>query len=126
VTLAQVLDVTDGLFEQLPHVVVVQVVDDLATLAATDDQPEMTQHPQLMRDRRGLHADGVGELADSLPAASQPTQDPHPAGGRQGLHGVRDRGGEVRVEAFGVVQLAVTHDKPGYLHVRSYVHTIRT
>ncbi|MDX6583064.1 MAG: hypothetical protein QOI10_2248, partial [Solirubrobacterales bacterium] len=77
--LAEVLDVTDRLFEQLTHMVVVQVVDDLATLAATDDQPEMTQHPQLMRDRRRLHVHGRGQLVDRAWTAVQPPEDPQPA-----------------------------------------------
>lgn len=46
----QVLDVADGLLKELADMVVVQVVDDLAPLASTDDQPEMTEHAKLMRD----------------------------------------------------------------------------
>src|SRR4051812_6414855 len=45
---ADVLDVRDGLFEQLADVVVVEVVDDAAPVAAPDDQAEVPQQPQLV------------------------------------------------------------------------------
>jgi hypothetical protein len=38
---AEMLDVRDGLFEQLTDVVVVEVVDDAPPVAATDDEPEV-------------------------------------------------------------------------------------
>lgn len=47
----QVLDMPDGLFQKLAYMVVVEVVDDLPTLAPADNQAEMTQHPKLMGDR---------------------------------------------------------------------------
>jgi hypothetical protein len=38
----QVLDVSDGLLQELADMVVVQVIDDLPTIAPADDKPEMT------------------------------------------------------------------------------------
>ena len=46
----QVLDVADGLLQELTHMVVVQVIDDLPPLAPPDDEPEMTKDAKLMRD----------------------------------------------------------------------------
>jgi hypothetical protein len=45
------LDVRNGLFEKFPHVVVMQVVDDLSTISPTDDEAEVAQHSQLVRHR---------------------------------------------------------------------------
>jgi hypothetical protein len=38
------LDVGDGLFEQLSHVVVMQVIDNLAPVTAAYDKAQMTKH----------------------------------------------------------------------------------
>ena len=90
--------------------VVVQVVDRIAPVATPHDEPEVPQHAQLMRDGRGLHPNRLGKLTDRLDAGAQPPQDPHPAGGRERLHRLRDGSGEVRVQALGVMRLAVAHD----------------
>jgi hypothetical protein len=44
----QVLDVEDGLVEQLGDVVVVEPVADLAAVPVADHEPEVAQHPQLV------------------------------------------------------------------------------
>lgn len=41
--MTQMLDVADGLFEELTDMLVVELVDDLPALAAPDNQPQMTQ-----------------------------------------------------------------------------------
>jgi hypothetical protein len=46
-----VLDVRNSLFEQLSDVIVVEVVDNLTTIGPTDHEAEVTEHPQLVRDR---------------------------------------------------------------------------
>ena len=48
---AQMLDVEDRLVEQVGDVAVVQRVADLAAVALTDDEAEMTEDAKLMRDR---------------------------------------------------------------------------
>ena len=58
------LDVRDDLLEQVGDVVVVELVDDLAAVALAGDEPEVAQQPQLVRDRRALHADRLRELVD--------------------------------------------------------------
>jgi hypothetical protein len=57
-----VLDVCDHLFEQLAHVVVVQFVDNLATISLTHDEAEVPEHTELVGDGRGLHGDGPRNL----------------------------------------------------------------
>ena len=104
---ADVLDVPDGLFEQLADMVVVQVVDDAATVATADHEPEVAQHPQLVGHRRGLHAHRIRELADRARAGVQTAEDEHAARGGKGLHGLGDHRGEVRVE-FGGGALVVS------------------
>jgi hypothetical protein len=69
------LDVSDGLLEQLADVVVVQRVDDVASLAVTGDQAKMAQQPQLVRDRGRLHPDGGGELGHGARTGLQPAED---------------------------------------------------
>jgi hypothetical protein len=103
------LDMRDRLIEQMRHVIVVQVVHDVTSIAPTDDEAEVTQDPQLVGYRRRFHPDGLGQLSDGLRATAEPTEDAHPAPRRQGLHGVGDRGGEVSIEALDVAQLAMAH-----------------
>jgi hypothetical protein len=50
--LPEMLDVTDRLLEELTDVLVVQVIHDPPAVAAADHQPEMSEHPELMRHRR--------------------------------------------------------------------------
>ena len=61
---AHVLDVADDLVEQVGDMVVVELVDDAAPVAAADHEPEMAQQPELVRDGRALHADRERDLAD--------------------------------------------------------------
>ena len=94
---ADVVDVRDDLFEQLGDVVVVQLVDDLASVALPDDEPEMAQRPKLMRDRRALHGDRRGELVDRRRARMQAGEDPQSARSRQRLDAVGRGASERRV-----------------------------
>lgn len=71
----------DGLVEQLGNVRVVEPVDDLLAASLADYESEVAQLSQLMRDRGGLHADGVGEFADRASAVFEATEDLQPADG---------------------------------------------
>ena len=64
------LDVEDGLVEQVGHVRVVQGVDDAAPAPLPDDEAEMAKDSQLVRDGRLLHADRGREL----PTADGPSR----------------------------------------------------
>jgi hypothetical protein len=68
----QVLDVVDGLVQEHGDVVVIQAVDDALAGAAAGDQAEVAQQPQLVGDRRLLHADSHGKLGDRARALAQP------------------------------------------------------
>jgi hypothetical protein len=63
--LAYVFDVPDCLCQEACDVVVEEPVGDAAAVAAAADEAEVAQYPQLVRDRRGLHADGRGEFVDA-------------------------------------------------------------
>ena len=78
----QVLDVADGLFQELADVVVVQVIDDLPALTPTDNKPKMTENAKLMRDSRGLHPDGGRELVDRGWTRMQLAEDAQPTRSR--------------------------------------------
>jgi hypothetical protein len=54
----------DRLTEQRTNVIVVQCVDHLPSVPVSDDETEMAENPQLLRDRRLLHPDIVGEIAN--------------------------------------------------------------
>jgi hypothetical protein len=88
-----VLGVRDGLGQQRPDVLVVERIDHLPAIALTDDQPEVTQHPQLLRDGGLRHVERVGEGADRAGAGSETAEDPHSARRRERLHRLRDRSG---------------------------------
>ena len=86
----QVLNVADGLLEQLGDVFVVELVDDVAALSFGVHQPEVPEHTELVGHRRGLHADMFGEVPDRARTAVQTPEDADPARGGQRLHGVGD------------------------------------
>ena len=89
--------------------VVVEVVNDAAALAAADNKAEVAKQPELVGDRGRFHLDGVGELVDARGARAQSSEDPNPAGRGERLHGVGNRLHEVGVELVGVAQLTVSH-----------------
>jgi hypothetical protein len=104
------LDMGDGLFEQLTDVVVVQVIDNAASIATTDHESQMPEHSQLVGYGGGLHADDRCELVDRAGAAVQPAEDPQPARRGKGLHRLGDRlcKGGVELGRF-VLVVAVSH-----------------
>lgn len=89
--MTQMLDMSDGLFEELADVVVVEVIDDLPPLAPADDQAQVTQNAKLVRDGRGLHPHRGCELVDRRPASVELAEDAQPAGCRECLHRLGDR-----------------------------------
>ncbi len=93
----------DGLLEQLADMVVIEVVDDLAALAASDDESEVAEDPELMGDGRGLHAHRGRELVDRGWAAVQRSEDVQPARGGERLHRLGDGLGEIGLELGGIV-----------------------
>lgn len=96
------LDVKDRLIEQLGDVRVVQVVDDAFAASLADDKAKVAQLPELMGDGRGLHADGVGELADRAGPLFQAPEDLHAAGCGEDLHALGDQTGGLGVERCGL------------------------
>jgi hypothetical protein len=86
-----VLDVVDGLVDERRDVIVVELVDDVAATAHADDQAEVTEDAELLRDGRLGHPHLARELADARRARAQAPQDQHAARRRERLH----RGGNV-------------------------------
>ena len=115
------LDVRDGLFEQLADVVVVEVVDDPSAVALADDQPEVAQQPKLMRDRRRRHPHRLRELIDRAGAGVEAAQDPDSAGGGERLHRLSDHAREFGIEfcRVGLVS-SVRHDASIAAQIFSY------
>lgn len=79
VTEPDVLDVEDGLVEQVGDVGVVECVDHLAAAPLAEHQAEVAKQPQLVGDGRRLHGDRQGELVDRAGAVAKPSEDAHPA-----------------------------------------------
>jgi hypothetical protein len=75
-----VLDMGDRLLERLADVIVVEVVDHAASVAVPDHEAQIAQQPQLMRHRRGLHPDRVGQLVDRTQPRAQPPEYPYRLG----------------------------------------------
>ena len=84
------LDVEHGLVEQVGYVRVVKPVDHLAPPALSNDEPQVTQHAELVRNGRRLHPDRRRELAHRARAFAQPTKNPHTTRRRKSLHRLRD------------------------------------
>ena len=80
------LDVVDGLLEQVAHVRVVQRVHGSPADAFAYDEPEMSEESQLMRHGGLLHSDGLCELANRARCFSQASQDANAASGGERLH----------------------------------------
>jgi nickel/cobalt transporter (NicO) family protein len=89
-------DVTYGLIDQLRHMHVIKRIDDPATAPLTDDQADVFQQPQLMRDRGLLHADRIDELGDRMRTIAQLREDQNPTRSRKPLHRVSDPHGDLR------------------------------
>jgi len=105
-----VLGVRDRLLEELPHVVVVEVVHDAASVAGARDEAEMAKQTQLVGDRRGLHADRLGQGIHRRRARVEAAE--YAAAARRGerLHRVGDDAGEREVEVGRVmVDAAMGH-----------------
>ena len=83
------LDVEDGLLEQVAHVRVVQRIHGSSADAFAHDEPEMPEESQLMRHGGLLHADCLGKLADRAGRLVQPGEDADPASRRERLHRLR-------------------------------------
>lgn len=94
------LDVRDSLLEQLPDVVIVQRVDHPAPLARAHHKSKMAKQPQLVRDRGGLHSDGVGQVIDRALPRVEVAEDAHPARRCQRLHRVGDHRSKRRVKTL--------------------------
>ncbi len=56
-------------------------------MALADEQSGMLQHPQVLRDGRQGHVEGLGHFADGRLAAGQPLENGAAGGIRQGLEG---------------------------------------
>lgn len=76
------------LMQQLAYMVVVQLIDHTAALPLPADKTKMAQQTQLMRNRRGLHADMPGQVANRARSSVEPTKDVEAAWRGECLHRV--------------------------------------
>ena len=83
-------------------------------VAPADNQTQVTEQPQLMRDGRLFHADRLGELADRARTGVQLAEDADTARRRQRLHGVCHEPRERGIQA-------VTRDGVGAMGHRSTI-----
>jgi len=95
------LDVKDGLVEQLSDVRIVQCIDHVASLAVSNYQPEITQLAQLVRDRRRLHTHGGRDLTDRARPIPQPPEDLHSTRRSQNLHALGDDSSQLAIDLRG-------------------------
>lgn len=93
-----VLDVIDRLRDEIADMVVVQRIDDPVAVAPTGHETEMTQEPQLMRDRRLLQLHIPRQLGHRTRRLSQPRENPNPARRGESLHRLRDLFREIGVD----------------------------
>lgn len=98
-----VLDVVDGLIEQLANVAVVEGVDNGPPGPVAVDQTEVTEKAQLVGHGGLLHIDRGRQLADRAGAVAEPGEDLKPARRCQRLESGGDRLGGVAVQLDGRV-----------------------
>ena len=98
---SDVLDVVDGLVEQVGDVGVVERVDDGPSAAVADDEAEMAEDAELVGDGRLFHLDRVGELADGSRRFAEAAEDADTARRRERLHRLCDLACESGVELRG-------------------------
>ena len=67
--------VRDHLFDQLPHVGVVDDVEDPGTVPTSTDQPGQSQFGQVLRDPGRLRPDQLGQFTDRVLAVQQRPND---------------------------------------------------
>jgi hypothetical protein len=117
-SVASVLGVRDGFGEQDAYMLVVQLVNRLATLTFPDDQAEVAQHAELLGDGRLFHLHGTREIFDRARPRCEAAEDPHTAGRGQRLHGIRDLVGGFTAEMCEVdgVLSAHLHSIPQSMH----------
>ncbi len=99
------LDVIEGLIEEFGDVVVVEGVDDRASVAFAGDQAEVAQQAELVGAGGGFHADGVGEVAHRARAFLESGQDVQPRGRGEGLKGGGDVGGAALADVGGFTSM---------------------
>ncbi len=95
---AYMLGMGDRLSEQHPDVIVVQGVDDVPTLAFTDDQAQMPEHAKLLGHGGLLHLYVGGQLANRARPGAEPAEDANPARGCERRHRLGDRSGSLAVQ----------------------------
>ena len=93
-----VLDVVDRLRDEIADMVVVQRVDDSVAVAPTGHQTQMTQQPQLVRNRRRFQLHVPREIGHRARRLSQPRENPHPARCSERLHRLGDFLGQTSVD----------------------------
>jgi hypothetical protein len=76
---------TDG-GEKVRNVVIVKAVTHPPPVALGDDEPQLAQHAQLLRDGAWIHLHGLGELFDATFAIQQRVQKTHPTLRREHAH----------------------------------------
>ena len=84
------LDVEDGFVEEHRDVGIVKGIDDLAPMAFSVDEPEVSEDSELVGDGRCLHLDGCRELVDGAGSVAEAGEDANAARCREGLHQLGD------------------------------------
>lgn len=84
--------------EQLPHVLIVQLIEDLPPRAASPDKTQVAKDSELVRDSRCLHPDVRAQLGYGGFSFMEAPQDPQATRRTQSLHRFRDLTGNVGVQ----------------------------
>ena len=84
-------DMEDRLLEQIGYVRVVQRVHDGPTVPLADDETEVAEDAQLVRDGRGLHLYCGRQVVHRPIAEPELAEDAHAARRGECLHGLGNR-----------------------------------
>ena len=88
----------DRLVEQVGDVRIVERVNHAPAATLADNESEVAQHTQLVRNRRALHLNGLSELVHIAGSLTEPRQNPDTARSRKRLHRLRDLPGRLRID----------------------------
>lgn len=95
------IDVIDGLLQKSGHVVVVQLVVDLASSPFPYDETKMAKGPELMRDSRLLHIHSLSKIADGTWTFYQPSEYQYSTRRGECMHHLRHIPSDITVDSCG-------------------------
>ena len=119
-------NVVGRLLQQNPDVAVMERVEHIAAAPLTNNQTQVAQDAQLMRDRRLLHSDRIRQLVHRAGAFAQPRENADATWSRERLHRLGNLAGGFCVDrgGLGLPIDTVSHGRQRYLNGYSDIQEV--